>query len=222
MKYQLEKKKGFFYLFKEEIIFLIIITLTLGIIYLIVSNWASITSFIATIFTYKTFWNYVNRFAILIYLMYVIVRATIYLYRHTYIPLTKEELEKNNIYTMKEYNLFLHKFFLGHSPVRKVREEIIKTAEKYILNIDINKEYCKLTKEDLYFLDKNGNNNRYFMYILEFLGISFMSVGVIGALISDEMSITSIYVFQFMIWIHLFFNIIGENLMQAQIYIKDN
>lgn len=207
MKYELKKKVGFFRLFKYEIIGFIIC----AFICLLIFDWFSIRK----IFAYEIFWNYVNRSAIIIYAIYLIVRATVYLYRHTYIPLTEEELEKNNIHTIKEYNQFLYKFFLHHSPVRKVRDEIIETAEKYILkinedgNADLeNKEDYKIRRrikmDDLYFIN---HNLKYVTYLLIIGIVEFFVFSIIVKFVHGEVSL-NIYFIQFMIWVHLFFEYI--------------
>lgn len=161
MKYKLSKKKSFFELFRSEIKFIFITVAVLSVLIISVLNWQHITHFISLItklivkiFSYKTFWNFVNYSAMISFVLYLLIKIGIYLYRHTYIPLTKEELEVNNINTLEDYNNFLYKFFLRRKPVKKVRDEIITTAKQYLLTEDEDESHLY----DLYFL-----NNDYYM-----------------------------------------------------------
>ena len=187
MKYKLNKKKSFFKLFHSEIKFISIIIVVLSVLIIGVLNWRHITYFIylilkliAKILSYKTFWNFVNYSAMISFALYLLIKIGVYLCRHTYIPLTKEELEVNNINTLEDYNNFLYKFFLRRKPLTRVRDEITTTAKQYLLTEDEDESHLN----DLYFL-----NNDYYMNwfdILIFMVVFFALEAILLFLILNS------------------------------------
>lgn len=67
---------------------------------------------------------------IVLFLLSYMTTTTKYLYRHLYIPLSREELEINNVHTLEEYDKFLAELFMGNKLLNKAHKEVITTATK--------------------------------------------------------------------------------------------
>ena len=66
-----------------------------------------------------------------------------YFYRHLFVPLSKEEMEENNIHTLPEYLYFLRVFFDGKLPLKRVRTAIEDSAKQYLNKDDNGNEVCE-------------------------------------------------------------------------------
>lgn len=172
MKYKLQKKKKAWDLFRNEIKTLIGICISFILGITIWLNWANIMKLLdwlnlkpiefAAYFIALPF--------IILFMMGYLTTAIKYLYRHLYIPITHEELVTNNIHTLEEYKEFIYHLFMGSCPLKKVHNEIKKTAKG--LNAKSNVTQNCFFNYDDYFFDYDNLVLVYGGCILIMIGIS--------------------------------------------------
>lgn len=184
MKYKLQKKKKAWDLFRNEIKILIgiCISFTLGITVWL--NWEKIIKLLDWLnLKPMEFVAYFIALPFIILFMISYLTTVIkYLYRHLYIPLTHEELEANNIYTLEEYKKFIYHLFMGSCPLKRVHNEIKKTAKE--LNAKSNE-----TLNHFYFFDYDNQVVLYGVFIF------IVTVVSIVCKLSGEPQYQSIYSF---------------------------
>lgn len=133
---KLQKKQSFFELYKKYIIN--------------VFSFASIIGVILCTYFYPVLMRDIFiivaklcGFSIVFVLISLLIDFIIYIKRQLYIPLTKDELDKNGITTVREYNRFLIKYLKGFKPFPKLQEQIIASAKELFLEEwkEIDKTY---------------------------------------------------------------------------------
>lgn len=133
---KLQKKQSFFELYKKYIIN--------------VFSFASIIGVILCTYFYPVLMRDIFiivaklcGFSIVFVLISLLIDFIIYIKRQLYIPLTKDELDKSSITTVKEYNRFLIKYLKGFKPFPKLQEQIVDSAKEAFTEEwdEINKIY---------------------------------------------------------------------------------
>lgn len=92
-----------------------------------------------------------KEFVFTIYILYAIIvlYKTIMFYVHQqYLPLTQEELSRNNITTMEEYDIFLKKYLNNFEPVEKIKEMVYFNTFRYLYTHNQKLEYIKNKYEE--------------------------------------------------------------------------
>lgn len=144
MKYKLQRKKKVWDLFRNEIKILIgiFISLTLGITTWL--NWSTIVKLLdwLNLNPYEFITYFISLPFIILFMLSYLTTVIKYLYRHLYIPLTHEELEVNNIHSLKEYDDFLYTFFMGNRPLKRVQDEINLTAKNEFNDVYLEYIFC--------------------------------------------------------------------------------
>lgn len=127
--------------------------------------------------------------------------TTKYLYRHLYIPLSREELEINNVHTLEEYDKFLAELFMGNKLLNKAHKEVITTATKEFKSKEENNDdiVLHMIYTDFYI-------GWYFFFIVA--GTLFGSLFSV-AIQSEYQNISTLTIFLcvyslFLLFIHLF------------------
>lgn len=133
---KLQKKQSFFELYKKYIINVISFASVIGVIlctYFYPMLMRDIFIIVAKL----------CGFSIVFVLISLLIDFVIYIKRQLYIPLTKDELDKAGITTVKEYNRFLIKYLKGFKPFPKLQEQIVESAKEAFTEEwdEINKIY---------------------------------------------------------------------------------